>query len=134
MLVEGRYTVAAVMHGDECPTEQFLTEGEERYRAQRVGLADIIERIANEGWPGISRSMTHEVDKRRKIYELIKGDLRLFYFHGKDRTLVICTSGVIKKGQKVNKKAVDEADRYRRDYDAASDDTSIDWVNEEQTP
>lgn len=127
MLLKDRYTIAATMDGDACPADDFIAEGEARYEASRMGLSDLLARVAREGLDGLSSKMTHEADKRLKIYEFIKGDLRLFYFKGRDNTIVICTAGVIKKGQKADQKAVEKAAKFREEYLRAHASGGIQW-------
>lgn len=128
VLLQGRFIVAAVMVNDDCPSESFITEGEAAYEASRDGLTDLLSRISEHGLSNLSSKQTHEVDKERKIYELIKGDLRLFYFKGQGDVVVICTSGSLKKGQKVDKKAVNAAAKLQDEYKTALKKNNIEWV------
>ena len=75
-----------------------------------------MERVSKDGLDQLLHSLSHFVDKNEKIDEFIKGDLGLFYFKGHDNLLVICTSVVIKKTQKVDKKQVDLAIRLKLEY------------------
>jgi len=38
ILKKGRYTIAAVMDGEVCPAEAFITTGEASHQASRVGF------------------------------------------------------------------------------------------------
>lgn len=115
------------MTSNGCPAESFIAEGEAAYEASRYGLADILQRVAEQGLDVLSSKQTHEVDKRRKIYEFIKGDLRLFYFKGQGNVIVVCVAGVVKKGQKVDKKAVTQAAKWKDAYEAAMRNGNLEW-------
>ena len=77
---------------------------------------EILNRVSANGLEPLPDSLSHLVDKKEKIYEFIKGNLRLFYFRGQDNLLIICTSVTIKKTQKVDKKQVDLAIRRKLEY------------------
>lgn len=132
VLLKGQFTVAAVMNGNVCSAETFITEGETAYEASRDGLADLLDRVASSGLSNLSSKQTHEVDKQHKIYEFIKGKLRLFYFKGQGDTVVVCTTGVLKQSQRADKKAVAEAIKCQKAYQAAITDGSLELVETEE--
>ena len=131
ILVESRFRVVAVMDGDDCPVEDFLTKGEKSTEAHRSGLYVLMERAANEGLQALSSAQFHEVDKNNGIYEFIKGPLRLFCFKGSDGVVAVCTDGARKQGQKVDKAAVQSAIRTKADYLSAQQNEALEFVREE---
>lgn len=133
VLKKGRYTIAAVMEGEGCPAETFITSGETNYQASRVGLANMLERLASSGFANLTSSMTHEANKQHKIYELIKGDLRLFYFKGTGDVIIVCTVGVLKKTQKADKNAVAQSIGWKDMYGTALTNGTLTWETEEKT-
>ena len=116
IIFSDKYNVAAVSRNAVCRVTDFLQEPEGTYQASADGLFDVMERVSKDGLDQLPHSLSHYVDKKEKIYEFVKGDLRLFYFKGQDNLLVICTSVVIKKTQKVDKKQVDLAVRLKLEY------------------
>jgi len=76
--------------------------------------------------------MTHEVNKPHKIYELIKGDLRLLFFKGSDDVIVVCTVGVLKKTQKADKSAMTRSIDWKNEYGTAHKTGTITWLVEEK--
>ena len=102
----------------------FLEALEDQYSAHARGILALIKRAADleEGPFGLPTDLCHKVTPKKSaspIYELIKGDLRVFFFtDGSDR-IMVCTSGVIKKGQKADPKKVAEAQRIKALYDLA---------------
>ena len=111
-----QFQIVAVMDGDDCPTENFITEGEESTRAMREGLLNILMSVAKGGWENVSSKSHHEANKKNKIHELIKGDLRLFYFKGVGNQIAVCTTGVRKTGNKADTAAVTQAAKIRFKY------------------
>ena len=116
IIFSDKYSVAAVSKNNVCKVTDFLQELEDAYQASAEGLFDVMERVSIDGLDQLPYSLSHFADKKEKIYEFIKGDLRLFYFKGHDNLLVICTSVVIKKTQKVDKKQIDLAIRLKLEY------------------
>lgn len=104
------------MEGDSCPAEDFLAHGEAATAASRVGLAMMLEHVAQNGLQGCPSAWYHEANKKLGVYEFKKGDLRLFFFKGENGEIAVCTSGVLKKGQKADKAAVARAGEYRAEY------------------
>ena len=89
---------------------------ETSYQASADGLLGLLERISLDGLLKIPATLSHCVDKNEKIYELIKGKLRLFYFKTEDDFLIICTTALIKKTQTVDPKHVKKAIRLKHAY------------------
>lgn len=115
ILAEGKFKVVAVAGNGECPALKFLTD-RRSFADTRVQLFKMLKVVAERGFGHIPAAWCHEVDKRHGIYEFIKGDLRLFYFKGKNGEIAVCTGGVVKKGQKVDKAAVTDAIKWKDEY------------------
>lgn len=114
-----QHKVGAVGNLTSCEAMEFLTNPEASYQASADGLLTLLERISHEGLNNLPDVLSHCVDKNEKIYELIKGKLRLFYFKTDEDFLIICTTGLIKKSQAVNQKHVKKAIRLKNVYLAA---------------
>lgn len=89
---------------------------EANYQASADGLLDLLERISKEGLSNIPTKLSRRVDGNENIFELRKGDLRLFYFKTAEDFLIICTSALIKKTQAVDQKHVKKAIRLKHEY------------------
>jgi len=76
----------------------------------------MLEDTAKVGLENIPSAWTHEANKKEKIFEFIKGRLRLYFFKGLEEQIVVCTSGQLKKTDKANKAVIEEAARYRKEY------------------
>jgi phage-related protein len=131
---QAQYKVAAVIdeQGNKliCPVYQFFESIEKQYKGSADGLLALIERIAKNGTQGLSSKLCHLVDEENKIYELIKGDLRVFFFKGHCDLIVIATHGIIKKTQ--NTKASDKirAINYKKHYQKEHDKKCIEILGE----
>lgn len=129
VLYSDKHDVVAVMDGDNCPTEDFLENGEATTQASREGLSIILQHIAENGLNGAS--WVHEANKQEGIYEFTKGKLRLFFFKGVNNQIAVCTTGVIKKQQKADKPSVIKAIGYKKQYAQAIETNSITVVEDE---
>ena len=116
VMYSNHYKVAAVGNLDLCESMDFLMNIESSYQASADGLLELLERISLEGLLKMPDTLSHCVDKNEKIYELIKGKLRLFYFKTEDDFLIICTTALIKKTQTVDPKHVKKAIRLKHAY------------------
>jgi hypothetical protein len=111
-----QYKIGAVGNAESCEPIDMLMAMGANYQASVDGLFVLLERISKEGLSNISTKLSHRVDEDENIYELIKGDLRLFYFKTEEDFLIICTSALIKKSQAVDKKHVRKAIRLKHEY------------------
>lgn len=127
-----QFTIASAMDGDECETETFLNGLASKYQASAEGLYVLIERIADQGLDGMSSKLWHLVDAENKIYELIKGDLRLLCFKGHGDVLVIASHGFLKKTQKTPTKEKNKAISYKQQYQQAHDARRIDLIEAQE--
>lgn len=107
------------MNGDACPVDDFIQKGEATTLAARNGLTKILEYVAESGLQNTPVAWVHEVNKQHGIYEFIKGPMRLLFFKGNGKDIAICTSGVRKNGQKVDKSAVKASIELKKNYVAA---------------
>lgn len=129
-----QYIVAAVIDekddGLTCPVHEFFESIDQQYQGSADGLLALIGRIANNGTQGLSSKLCHLVDEDNKIFELIKGDLRLFFFKGHCDLIVIATHGIIKKSQKTKNSDKNRAINYKKHYQKAHDKTCIEILGE----
>ncbi|MDT4331076.1 type II toxin-antitoxin system RelE/ParE family toxin [Methylomonas sp. MS20] len=132
VLHHDKFKIAATMNGTECEVEAFFEESisNSNYEASAEGLFVLIERIAKDGLDGLSPHVWHLVDKDNKIYELIKGDLRLLFFKGPGDLLVIASHGFIKKTQKTPDNEKNKAIRRKKQYQKDCDACNIELVDE----
>lgn len=130
LLFEDNFQIVAVMDGDECPADKFINNGEDNQKA-RLGLQEMLGHVAEKGLAEVPSGWFHEANKKERIYEFIKGDLRLFFFKGEGKQIAICTSGVRKKGQKADKAAVAKAADSRKTYIAAIAANTIEVIHDE---
>ncbi len=115
-LFSNYYQIIAVMDNDDCPAADFMANGEASTRASREGLNLMLSRTAENGLDGIPALWIHEADKQNGIYEYIKGPLRLFFFKGEGKQIVVCTVGGRKKGQKADKPSVNKSIEFKNKY------------------
>jgi hypothetical protein len=132
-LAEDEYIVFGVVENDACSVEQFLIEGEDTTFASRKGLLDMMNHISENGLNDLPYGWTHEANKKEKIYELIKGKLRIFYFKGAGNHIAVCCGTDYKSQRKANKGEVEKATKYREGYFEAVENNTLEIERENGT-
>lgn len=131
LLAESKYQIVAVMEGATCPAEEFLLEGEEATRGAREGLFFFLQHVAEVGLERAPGAWFKLANAKDGIYEFKKGPLRLFFFKGQAGQIAVCTTGVRKTTQKVDKAAVAKAAVMRARYLAALTAGTLEVVDDE---
>jgi phage-related protein len=96
----------------------------DNYKPNVAGLVKVLEMLADEGPRRLKESVIHEADKAEKIWEITKGSLRIYFFHG-DREIIICSHVIVKKHQKTKKRDVERSARLRKKYESALIDGTL---------
>ncbi len=89
----------------------------------------MLAHVAEHGLAETPAKWTHPANKEQGIDEFIKGDLRLMFFKGNGRQIVVCTVGGMKKGQKADKQLVSQSAKLKDAYEAAG--TNIEVITDE---
>ena len=101
--------------GVTCPVLdelKVLLQGQ--YRGAAKGCKGHWQRFAEKGPSGFTSEMWHEADKSAVIYQLRKGDLRMYgYLDGRN---LILSHVTIKKGNKVDASDVARAKATKEKY------------------
>jgi Phage derived protein Gp49-like (DUF891) len=99
-----------------CELLDFL-EGLEGQLAKNAGrMRDLLNRVSESG-PPRNTEISHDLDKRKGIWEFIQGDLRVLWFYDEGK-LIICSHGIVKKQRRTPRS---EIDRACRTFDAYTD-------------
>lgn len=72
--------------------------------------------IATHGFDNLPPKWSHEIDKDEKLFELIKGKLRIPYFRGSGDRIIICGPGFVKKTQKTPDKVKNQMKKLQDQY------------------
>ena len=131
VLASGRYRVLAVMDGDDCEVEEFLALGEASTAATRAAVIDMLCRAAELGLEHLPQKWTHEVNKKEKILQFIKGDIRVMFFKGRGLDIAVCVTGAIKKSQKADKYAVSRTITTQKQYWQALTENALEVMDHE---
>ena len=102
--------------GDFSP--QILAELQnlgDKYQASARGVFTLLERYSEHGRRGLTSRQLHEASKQNKILEIIKGDIRLYFFEENGK-LLIASHAILKKTQKAQKKDIIGAVSLREKY------------------
>jgi hypothetical protein len=118
-LLKDRWPICAPLDSnDQTEVEQFLSGLDGNYEASRNGILVLMERFSKNGRDGFSDKLCHYVDKEEKIWEFIKGPLRVLWFEAGGQ-MIVCACGYVKKQQKADKRMVQHAIRLKHAYFAA---------------
>jgi hypothetical protein len=111
-----------------CPLLTWLGSRPDNQQASLKRLFAIIDKSSKErhGPRLLPKDISHIVDEKHSIYEFIAGRLRLLWFYSqKEKKVIICTNGFVKKNQKTPRKFIEEARRAKISYTQAVHDTKI---------
>jgi hypothetical protein len=97
---------------DRCELLDFLNRLEKNFHANREDLYLLLDRVADQG-PPRNAEICHKVDE--DIWVFVKGSLRVYWFYGDQRRMILCTHSIVKKSQKP-KKAIAYAKQIRKAY------------------
>jgi hypothetical protein len=95
------------------------------YGKSVAGIYEVFKRIEKSGPIGLGVKLFHSVDKKLKIYEFVKGDLRVFCFLAPHGPVCVCSTVRLKKGQSVDRSAVRVTAEFAKNYRVAYDNSLI---------
>lgn len=116
--------------------EQFLEEhlNNGNRSSDCEGLVNLIERAASDpsGPKALGSGLCHEVTVQGepKIFQFIKGRLRVLWFYGRGEKVIICSHGLFKKTQRTPRPEVEKALALRKEYFDAEKNNNIILIDE----
>ncbi|GFM73770.1 hypothetical protein PSCICL_47620 [Pseudomonas cichorii] len=110
--------------------EKFMDEVGAGFEANLNGLLIMMERHSKLGSDAFNTAQCHYVDQGEKIYEYIKGRLRIFWFEDDDK-IIVCTHGIVKKSQKTPGREIQKAIRVKRTYSQSKILNSLQFIEED---
>jgi hypothetical protein len=115
--------------------EDFIGQHIQQHEAACSGLLALIEAAAEhpEGPKSLGNALCHYVSNPHepKIYEFIKGRLRLLWFYGEGRRVIICAHGFFKASKKTPRCEVERALEIREQYLEAHNNNNIEILVED---
>lgn len=126
VLEQAKWTVTAAelekpSGGYGCPLMESLDALGSNHEKSMDGLLVMLERFSEHGQKMLHDGICHEIDENEKIFEFIKGDLRLVWFYGDGGKIIICSHCFVKKGQKTPNGEKSHAISIKRQYWALRD-------------
>ena len=117
VIAKTRYEVCAITGADEVEAAalEFLVGAPPNMRASARGMFQLFERYAALGRQGLTSPLFHEAGADGRIWEFVKGQLRVYCFKD-DNGLVILTHGAVKRTQTTATADLDRAMRARDAY------------------
>lgn len=132
-LYEGqKFRVVCISDGNSYPVEDFLSSDDENIQSYLDGLKEMIEFAAENGLAACSSKWLHEANKEERIYEFIKGPIRVFFFKGQAETIAVCTGYTRKSGKKADKSSVKFAVTKRKAYFKALQKGEIEFEDKDE--
>jgi hypothetical protein len=126
ILREGRFRVAALADPEVAPSLEFLRGVPDHMRGSAAGMWALFDRYAEGGRMKLTAELFHEANRDGKIWDFIKGRLRVYCFM-EEGALVVLTHGTIKKSQKVDRRDIARAVSCRNAYLASSQRGELQW-------
>lgn len=134
-LFSGLWTVYAVVsstsQGDRCQIEDFLQALPDAMIRHGIALTQMLEHVANNpsGPRQLPDTLSHYIDKNEKIWEFIKGRLRIAWFYDENQ-IIVCCHGFVKDSQRTKETDKARAIAAKRAYFAAKVSRRIEIVPE----
>ena len=121
ILEDGKWVVTAAQELNAegeffCPLTESLLNLGANYQKSIAGLISMLGKFSEHGQRMLNDGICHEIDENEKLFEFIKGDLRLIWFYGKGNKIVICSHCFIKKGRKTPPPEKAIATKIKRAY------------------
>lgn len=116
IIAKGKFEIASVVVKDSCCVESFFADLDKNYNSNAAELYNMMAHIAESGFDNLPPGWSHEIDKDEKLFELIKGKLRIPYFRGSGDRIIICGPGFVKKTQKTPGKVKNQMKKLQDEY------------------
>ncbi|WP_440064843.1 type II toxin-antitoxin system RelE/ParE family toxin [Pseudomonas syringae] len=121
VLEASKWTVTAAQEptgngGFSCPLTASLGSLGANYEKSLDGLLSLLAKFSEHGQRMLNDGICHEIDENEKLFEFIKGDLRLIWFYGKGNKIIICSHCFIKKGRKTPIAEKSIASKIKKEY------------------
>lgn len=115
------WRVAAIAEGNDCPLRALLLTNDANYQRHADAMHHLIFHAASlpSGPASLSDSLCHQISAEHRIFEFIKGPLRVLWFYGEGNRLIVCSGGFVKKQQKAPRAELARAIKARQEYLAA---------------
>jgi phage-related protein len=119
LLFQETWTIYAVVEERNgtpvCPLEDFLCGVPADHARSVDAMLALLSYVAENGPRDLSDKLSHYIDKDERIWEFIKGGIRVAWFYDEGR-IVVCSHAFLKNSQKTPKseraRAVDAKEQY----------------------
>ena len=132
LLARGKYQVlAACSDRGEFHLLSFLNALEGKFQDQADRMLNLLSRVAAVG-PPRNTDICHRIQD--DIWQFESGKLRVLWFYGRGRGVIVCSHGFPKTTPKTPKRQINQAMQVWRRYlqDAASGDLAILEIEDEE--
>lgn len=123
VITKNNWSVCAIEDANgNCELLDWLAQNraDGNYKSSADGLLAIFQHVAENGIQDLSDKLSHQIDSKNKLYEFIKGKLRVIYFVETGK-IIVCTHGFNKtQSQTIPKPEKDKAIKLKSTYESQS--------------
>ncbi len=131
VLISGRWKIVSPMASDDASRIDVFLDGlAASFSANVADLVGMMELHSEHGAQEFNSRQVHYVDQDAKIFQYIKGRLRVFWFEDEGR-VVVCMHGIVKKDQKTPKNDIAVALRCKAAYLLAKQRNELQFIEED---
>lgn len=109
----------------------FIKNQPAQYRKSAKGLPALFKRYADNGREQLTLDNFHEANKQEKIWEFIKGSLRIYCFIDEGDRIVLLSHGIVKKAKAAKRADINRAVSLRDDYLNAKAKGTLEIITDE---
>jgi hypothetical protein len=113
-----------------CALINALSSVQTTNEASRDRLLEYFKLVARGGIDALNDKQCHLVDKNEKIYEFIAGQLRVLFFAGEPKSIIVCSHMFLKTTKRTPPNEVSKAARAKAQYQRDLARGQIEWKDE----
>lgn len=130
----GRWRICAICDSDgKSQALDILRPGgpEDANASSKRQMWARLETVAQLQHPARNTTVSHQIDEESRLFEFIKGDLRLVYFYDEGWTIIL-SHGFIKDRPKTRQAEIDRGRKAVAEYFRAKRDKKLRYIVEQE--
>lgn len=125
----------AIQHKTNCieEIERLMKDAATQKHAFQL-IKTINDTCFNQSGPKLyenNKNICHEAVNGEGIYEIRKGNIRLYWFYGHNRRVVICPMAIVKRAQKTPSDVAKKLKTLKADYFEAANKNNLTYRKQE---
>lgn len=116
LVKSGAWSVrAACDENGRCPLLTFFGDMKKHGDKDATAMVRLLAHVAERGPQQLGEDMSRPIRSAEGLFEFKRGKIRVFWFYDEDR-VIVCTHGLVKKGQAIEKRDLKAAVKTRQRY------------------